>query len=62
MVAYLEKAKEHLSSFTTASIEVIPQSENSNADALAKLALTRDVNLLDDVPVEYLAELSIHPQ
>ena len=40
MAAYLAKAKEHLSLFSAASIEVISRSKNSNADALAKLAST----------------------
>ena len=42
-------------------IEVIPQSKNSNADALAKLVLTRDTDLLDAVSLEFLAEpISTH--
>ena len=61
MVAYLEKAKEQLSLFFVASIEVIPQSKNSNANLLAKLALTRDVDLLDAVCIDYFAEPNIHP-
>ena len=35
---------------------------NSNADRLTKLALMRDVDLLDVVSVEYLAKPSIHLQ
>ena len=62
MDAYLDKEKEQLSLFCTSSIEVIPQSKNSNANALAKLASTRDANLLDVISVEILAEPSIHPQ
>ena len=62
MVAYLDKAKEQLSLFSAASIEVIPRSKNSNANALAKLAKTRDANLLDAIFVEFLAEPTIHPQ
>ena len=62
MVAYPYKAKEQLSVFSIASIEVIPRSKNSNADALAKLALTMDANLLDVVSMEFLVEPSIHPQ
>ena len=62
MAAYLDKAKEQMSLFSAASIEVIPQNKNSNADALAKLVLTRNVDLLDAVYVEFLAEPSIHPQ
>ena len=61
MVTYLHKAKEQLSLFP-ASFEVIPRSRNSNTNALAKLALTRDADLLDAVSVEFLVESSIHPQ
>ena len=61
MVAYLEKVKKQLSSFSATSIEVIPRSKNSNVDVLAKLASTRDANLLDIVSMEFLAEPSIHP-
>ena len=62
MAAYLDKAKVQLSLFFVTSIEVIPQSKNSNVDALAKLASKKDVNLLDAISVEFLAEPSIHPQ
>ena len=49
MAAYLKKEKEQLSSFSAASMEVIPRSKNLNADALAKLALMRDAYLLDAI-------------
>ena len=62
MAAYLDKAKEQLSLFPAASIEVIPRSKNSNTDALVKLASTRDVDLLDAISIEFLAEPNIHPQ
>ena len=61
IVAYSEKAKELLKAFFAASIEVILQSKNSNADALAKMASTRDVDLLDAVSVEFLAKPNIRP-
>ena len=60
--AYLEKEKEQLSSFSTASIEVIGLSKNLNTDALVKLASTRHADLMDTVSVEYFAEPIIHPQ
>ena len=41
-------------------MEVIPRSRNSNADTLAKLASTKDVDLLDAASVEFLVEFSIH--
>ena len=59
MAAYLEKAKELMGTFPAASIEVILQSKNANVDALAKLASTKDVELLDAVVMEFLAEPSI---
>ena len=62
MTTYLEKAKEKLNSFSTASIEVIPRNKNSNVDALAKLASTTDSKLLDAVFVKSLVEPSIKPQ
>ena len=61
MATYLKKTKEQLNSFSAASIEVILRSKNSNVDALAKLASTRDVDLLDAVFGEYLSEPSIYP-
>ena len=60
MATYLKKANEQLSSFFIASFEVILWSENWNANALAKLALTRDADLLDAVSVEYPTEPIIH--
>ena len=62
MTTYLAKKKEQLSLFSIVSIEVMPRSRNSNADALAKLASTRDADLLNAVSVEFLAEPSIYPQ
>ena len=61
-MAYLDKAKEQLSLFSATSVEVIPRSKNSNTDALAKLASTRDADLLDAISIEFLAEPNIHPQ
>ena len=51
MVAYLQKENKLMGTFPTASIEVIPQSNNANTDALAKLASTRDAELLDAVSI-----------
>ena len=42
MAVYLEKAKTLMENFPTISIEVIPRTKNTTADALAKLALTED--------------------
>ena len=60
--AYLEKAKDLMKAIPTASIEVISRSKNANADALAKLASTKDVKLLNAVLVEFLVEPSIKRQ
>ena len=51
MAAYLEKAKELMEMFPTASIKVILRSKNINANALAKLTSTRDAKLLHTVTV-----------
>ena len=51
-----------MGTFSTALIEVILQSKNANTDALAKLALTRDIELLDAVSMEFLVEPSIRQQ
>ena len=61
MAAYLEKAKGLMGAFRITSTEVILQSKNANADALAKLTSTRDVELPDVVSVEFLAKPSIKP-
>ena len=61
MATYLDKAKEQMSLFYAASIKVITWSKNSNDDALAKLASTKDADLLDVVSMEFLVEPSIHP-
>ena len=59
MAVYFEKAKGLMKIIQTASIEVILQSKNTNAYAYAKLASTRDAELVDTVLVEFLAEPSI---
>ena len=45
MAAYIDQVNEQLSLFSASSIEVIPRSRNSNADALAKLASTMNADL-----------------
>ena len=59
MVAYLNKVKELIKEFSHFVIHQVPRAENSQVDALARLASTRDAGLLKVVPVEYLAEPSI---
>ena len=60
MVAYLEKEKELIRLIPISIIEVVPRSNNSHADALAKLALTKDPELLNAVSVEFLSESNVN--
>ena len=53
MVAYLENTKELLACFSSYVIEVILWSKNAHEDALAKLSLTKDAELLSAISVEY---------
>ena len=50
IATYLEKAKELMGTFPAASIEFIQRCKNANVDALAKLALTKDAELLEKCP------------
>ncbi|KAL5550179.1 hypothetical protein UlMin_000355 [Ulmus minor] len=59
MTAYLEKFRELLGQFDTIVITQVPKSDNSNADALARLATSLENNLLKIVPVEVLETPSI---
>ena len=54
MAAYLQKVKAELSKFKHFDIRQIPRAENTNADALARLATSKDSDLLKIVPVEIL--------
>ncbi|KAL5583361.1 hypothetical protein UlMin_015803 [Ulmus minor] len=60
MAFYLEKAKELLGQFDTVTITQIPRNENTNADALARLATGLEDSLLKTVPLEILDEPSIN--
>ena len=62
MVAYVEKAKEFMGTFSLAFIEVISRSKNENVNPLAKLASTRDTELVDAMSLEVLVEPSIKQQ
>ena len=62
MAAYLEKVKGLMETFLINSIKVISRSKNANTDALARLASTRDSELLDTVSVEFLSKPSIKPK
>ena len=59
MAAYLKKAKELMGSISTGTIEVVPRSKYANTDALAKLASTKDAQLLNAVFVEFFVEHNI---
>ena len=59
MAAYLEKVKAELRNFPRHEVKHIDREDNANADALAKLATSRDAELLRLVPVEIVAEPSI---
>ena len=59
MAAYLQKAKDLLSEFSSFKIQRVLREQNTQADALAPLASTKDAELLEVVPVEFLNEPSI---
>ncbi|KAL5582015.1 hypothetical protein UlMin_014457 [Ulmus minor] len=59
MASYLEKAKEAMNQFDTVAIIQVPKAENTNADALARLATGLEERLLKTVPIEILEVPSI---
>ncbi|XP_024018687.1 uncharacterized protein LOC112090800 [Morus notabilis] len=59
MGAYLRKVKEELVRFKSYEILQIPRAKNTNADALAKLASSRDSDILGIVPIEELERPTI---
>lgn len=59
MKAYLAKVQEMLHALQRYTIRQVPREQNSNADALAKLATTKDSDLISVVPVEHLEAPSI---
>ncbi|KAL5554586.1 hypothetical protein UlMin_041987 [Ulmus minor] len=62
MASYLEKAKEAMNQFDTVTIIQVPRAENTNADALARLATGLEKRLLKTVPIEILEAPSIDKQ
>ena len=60
IVAYLEKVKGFIRSVSTFIIEVAPKLKNYYADALAKLASTKDAELLNVVSIEFLSEPTLN--
>ena len=61
MVLYLQKFRDLLKKFALVQVKHVPRAENSQADALAKLATALQEDLGRSTPVEYLAEPSIDP-
>ncbi|KAM6577311.1 hypothetical protein CsatB_029148 [Cannabis sativa] len=59
MEKYLEKVWKNVEKFDYFKIEQIPREQNSNADALAKLASQNELDALNLVLVEVLDEQSI---
>ena len=61
MAAYLRKDKDLLSGFSLFKIKQVPREQNTQADVLARLASTKDSELLEVVPVEFFSTPSITP-
>ena len=61
MVLYLQKVRDLLRRSVLVQVNHVPRTENSRADALAKLATASQEDLGGSTPVEYLAEPSIDP-
>ena len=58
MATHLEKAKKLMGTFPITFVEVILRSKSVNVDALAKLASTKDTELLEAMSVKFLVEPS----
>ena len=56
MILYLKKVRELLKKFLRVQVRHVPRTENSQADALAKLATASQEDLDIRVPVEHLME------
>uniref|UniRef100_A0A803QYV6 RNase H type-1 domain-containing protein n=1 Tax=Cannabis sativa TaxID=3483 RepID=A0A803QYV6_CANSA len=61
MAKYLEKVQKNLERFNYFKIEHIPREQNSNIDALAKLASQNDLDELNLVMVEMLSKAYLFP-
>ena len=61
MAAYLQKANDLLSTFNSYTIYQVPTAQNAQADTLARLASTKDIECLEVIPIEFLNKPSIHP-
>ena len=58
MAAYQQKAKDLLSAFSSFKIQQVPRAQNTQVNALARLASTKDAELLEVIP-EFFNEPSI---
>ena len=59
MILYLKRVWDLVKKFVLVQVRHIPRTENSRADALAKLATASQEDLSRSMPVEYLVEPSI---
>ena len=59
MILYLKNVRELLKKFIRVQVKHVPRTENSRADALAKLATTSQEDLGRLIPIEHLPEPSI---
>ena len=59
IILYLQKVRDLFKKFVLVQVRHVPRTENSQADALAKLATASQEDLSRSTPVEYLAEPSI---
>ena len=59
MILYLKKVRELLRKFIRVQVKHVPRTENSQVDALAKLATASQEDLDRLIPVEHLPEPSV---
>ena len=59
MITYLEKFKTTFEDFEFYSVEQIPRKDNALADALVRMATSKEAKELSTVPVEVLHEPNI---
>ena len=59
MILYLKKVRELLKKFIRVQVKHVPRSENSRADALAKLATASQEDLGRLIPFEHLPKPSV---
>ena len=60
MILYLKKVRELLKNFIQVQVKHVPRTENSRADALAKLVTASQEELGRLIPVEHLPEPSVN--